>query len=63
MNSVMVSVNGKLKKIFLEKQISEGKWRARARMPGDGASIRGVYQVYKNGAKRFTPTGPNGKYL
>lgn len=62
-NSVMVNVYGKQRKVFLEKEMSQSKWRARVRMPGDGSSVRGIFQVYKNGHKRFTPTGSNGKYL
>ena len=62
-NAVMVNVRGKRRKVFLEAQLGPSKWRARIRMSGDYASIRGIFQVYSNGAKRFTPTGSNGKYL
>lgn len=68
MNSVSVNVRGVRRNVFLGRQIAPNKWRARVvvdsdNVPSGRTSVRGVYQVYANGAKRFVPTNSSAKSL
>lgn len=52
-----MSVRGVRRNVYLETQVTKGK--ARARTYVGSRVVSGVYQVYANGAERFTPTGVN----
>lgn len=67
MNSVIASVKGKRRFVYLLKQLAPNKWHAKIYVNHNGkgkqTSVRGTYQVYANGARRFTPTGKNADLI
>lgn len=61
-----VRVHGVNRTVYLTKQVARNKWRGKIYVPcpnGGQTSVAGLYHVYGNGAKRFTPTGKNADML
>ncbi len=64
--TVKVNVKGKPRKVYLGTKLEDNKWRGRVivnDLYGDRTSVAGIYQVYQNGTRRFTPTGKNSSLL
>lgn len=62
MKKMQARVRGVNRTIYLGSRISDNKWRAKVYVdcengPGRQTSVAGIFQIYANGARRFTPTG------
>ena len=60
MTKVQMSVRGVQRNVYLEKSLGNGKWSARTYVGyRSKITVSGLYTVYSNGARRFTPSGIN----
>lgn len=68
MEKTSAVVRGVNRNVYLIRQLADNKWRAKvyvdvANVANGRTSVGGVFQIYKNGSRRFTPTGKNGNLL
>lgn len=60
MTKLQMTVRGKTRNVYLEKQNDDGTWNARTYVgPRSRTTVSGLYRKYANGSQRFTPTGIN----
>lgn len=58
MSSVVMTVRGEKRRVSLEKELTDGSYRARIREYGTGNSIRGIARQRSDGQWRFYATNP-----
>lgn len=63
-NSVKLRVRGVERTVYLENQIGPNRWTARLYLGSHPSkTVRGIFQVYSNGTRRFLPRGTNADML